>query len=124
MLITMNKKDKMIYWISTGLVTLVGVSAINYFINPIAIEGFATFGFPSYFRIELGVAKIIAAIVIITPKIPSRIKEWAYVGFGITFISAIITHATVEGYVKAIPPMVCFLMLGVSYFYFHKLQSK
>jgi hypothetical protein len=45
-------------------------------------------GFPSYFRVELTIAKILGGIVLLIPAIPGRVKEWVYVGFIITMISA------------------------------------
>jgi hypothetical protein len=53
---------------------------------------FKHLGFPDYFRVELAIAKLLGALVLIIPQIPVKIKEWAYAGFGITFISAAIAH--------------------------------
>lgn len=46
----------------------------------------AHLGFPDYFRIELGVAKIIGTILIWLPV--RLLKETAYIGFAIMFTSA------------------------------------
>src|ERR1700740_2322224 len=92
------KRDKIIYWIATSIAAFMGLMAGNmYFANPMVAEGFKHLGFPDYFRVELGVAKILGAIVLLTPMIPARIKEWAYAGFGIVYISAAIAHGVVEG---------------------------
>jgi hypothetical protein len=45
-------------------------------------------GFPRYFRIELTIAKVLGGIVLLIPSIPGRVKEWVYVGFIITMVSA------------------------------------
>ena len=49
-------------------------------------------GFPDYFRIELVTAKVVGAVLLLIPQVPSRIKEWIYAGFGIAMISALIAH--------------------------------
>lgn len=118
------KKNKTIYWISTSLAMLTGASsAFMYFTNPKFIEGYRHLGFPDYFRIELGIAKIIGLLIILIPKVPSRIKEWAYAGFTFTFISGIIAHGIVDGIGLAVFPMIPLIFLFVSYIYFLKLQN-
>ena len=119
------KQNKIIYWIPTVIVgAFMLLSGVMYFISPQALDGFKKIGFPDYFRVELGVAKIIGALVLLVPQIPDRIKEWAYVGFGITFISAIVAHlGSGDGWVKAGGPIVALLLLSVSYIYYHKLNE-
>ena len=63
----------------------------------LAKEGIRHLGYPDYFRIELVIFKVIGALVLILPMAPARLKEWAYAGFGITMISAFISHWTVDG---------------------------
>lgn len=118
------KKDKIIYWVSTVLAMLMGASsAFMYFTSPKFIEGYRHLGFPDYFRIELGIAKIIGLLVILIPAIPPRIKEWAYVGFGLTFASGIIAHYIVDGLPLALAPLPALIFLIVSYIYFHKTKN-
>lgn len=118
------KKNKTIYWISTILSMLTGAtSAFMYFTSPKFIEGYRHLGFPDYFRIELGILKIIGLFILLIPAIPARFKEWAYVGFAITFVSGILAHGTVDGPGLAIAPMIPLAFLIVSYIYFHKLQK-
>lgn len=49
-------------------------------------------GFPDYFRIELVIAKIIGATVLLLPGTPPRIRDWVYTGFLIAMVSALIAH--------------------------------
>jgi len=115
------KKNKIIYWTATILMLLSGAStAPMYFTNPMFIETFHHLGFPDYFRIELGIFKIIGANVLLLPMIQARFKEWAYVGFAIAFISAFITHVVVDRNAGAIFPILPLTFLVVSYIYFHK----
>ena len=120
------KKNKIIYWTTTGLISLMMLfSAYSYFQNPMVAEGFLKMGFPDFFRVELGIAKLIAALVLIVPQIPSRIKEWAYAGLGIVFVSAAIAHI-VNGDATAmvISPLVFLAILAVSNIYWHKQEQK
>jgi len=119
------KKNKIIYWITTGIIGLMMLfSASMYFTNLQATAGFAHFGFPDYFRIELGIAKIIGALVLLIPQIPTRVKEWAYAGFGIVFISASIAHYNSgDPMANVIGPMVFLVILVVSNIYLHKVKQ-
>ncbi len=118
------KKERIIYWTSTALVCLLGaLPAISYFTMPQAAEGFKHLGFPDFLRIELGTAKLVGMLVLLIPAIPNRFKEWAYVGFGITYISAFIAHLVVDGYTSTWGPALAFTLLSVTYVYFHKLQD-
>jgi len=118
----MNTKTiKIIYWISTSLISLMMIfSACSYFANPKVKQGFRHLGFPDYFRVELSIAKLLGAIVLIAP-IKGLIKEWAYAGFAVTFISAFIAH-TVSGdpVSNRIGPIVFLLVLVLSYFTYRK----
>lgn len=118
------KRDKIIYWVATTLIVLsVGFAGFAYFTDPAVKAGFKHLGFPDYFRAELGIAKIIAALVLAIPAVPAQIKEWAYTGVGITFISAVIAHISSgdpAGVVVA--PVVSFIILVVSYRYYHTLH--
>ncbi|MFM6976130.1 MAG: DoxX family protein [Sphingobacteriaceae bacterium] len=118
------KKEKIIYWTTTLLVCLLGAApAITYFTMPQAVEGFKHVGFPDYFRIELGVGKLVGMLILLIPAVSARVKEWAYVGFGITYISAFIAHLAVDGIANTWGPVLAFTLLLASYIYFHKLQA-
>ena len=98
------KKNKIIYWTSTSLAMLTGAFAGLLYLtgNPSITAAFTHLGFPDYFRIELGIAKIIGMIILLVPSVPAKIKEWAYAGFGITFLSAIAAHIRIDGVNAAI----------------------
>ena len=119
------KKDKIIYWVSTGVIgAMMLFSGYSYFTNPQIVEGFKHMGFPDFFRVELGIAKIIGALVLLIPQIPTKIKEWAYAGFIITFVSASIAHINaVDPTPNAITPLVMLAVLLVSNFYLSKVTT-
>ena len=119
------KRNKIIYWVTTGIVgAMMLFSAYSYFTNPQVSEGFHHLGFPDYFRVELAFAKIFGALILLVPMVPARIKEWAYAGFGITFISAAIAHINSNDATSMIiTPIVVLVILIISNVYFHK-QNK
>jgi hypothetical protein len=118
------KRDKIFYWIATSLVALSGLMAgIMYFASPSIGKEFKHLGFPDYFRMELATAKILGSFAIILPMVSGRIKEWAYAGFAIAFISATTAHIAVEGVSAAISPFVSLLFLIISYVYYAKLNK-
>ncbi len=116
------KKNKIIYWATTGIVSLMMLfSAFFYFSSPEAEENFRQLGFPGFFRIELGVAKIIAAIILLLPQIPGVVKEWAYAGLGITFVSAAIAHVSNgDPAAMAATPLIVLAILIISNVYLKK----
>ncbi len=118
------KKDKIIYWAATGIIFLFDtvMPALTSH-TELAKQGIAHLGYPDYFRIQLTVFKIIGGLLLVLPFVPSRYKEWAYVGFGISFISAFIGHWAVDGFNdgQTLFPLVIFGILTISYVYYHKL---
>ncbi len=122
----MKNKVKLTYWISTGFISLMMLASTTmYFISSEVSETFAHLGFPDYFRLELGIAKYLGVVVLLVPAFPKNVKEWAYAGFGITFISAMIAHINVgDPMSKVMPPVFAFFLLTVSYLSYKKLVSE
>lgn len=88
------QSKKIIYWVSTSLFSAAMLfSGYNYLFAPGIENAFAGLGFTEdYFRIELAIAKILGALVLILPFVPKSLKYFAYAGFAINLISAIIAH--------------------------------
>ena len=120
------KTNKIIYWTSTGLMSAMMLMAgIMYFVSAEVKQEFAHSGFPDFFREELGAAKIIAALALILPMIPARIKEWAYAGLGIVLISAIYTHVSLgDSADKLGGPIFACILLFASYITRMRMQEK
>jgi uncharacterized membrane protein YphA (DoxX/SURF4 family) len=114
---------RIIYWSATTIVSLMMLmSAFMYFTSPEIKAGFTLMGFHDWFREELAIAKILGAIVLLAPVWP-RVKEWAYAGFGITFISAFLAHYNAGQGKEGIMPLVLLGILSVSYICYHRLHS-
>lgn len=83
------------YWIVTSLFALqMGFTAYAQLRLPQVAEAFTHLGFPAYFRVELSWLKLAGILVLLLPA-PDRLKEWAYAGFAITLLSALIAHFSV-----------------------------
>ena len=119
-----NKKNKIIYWISTGLVALFELSGAFFINSEMAKEGMRHLGLPEWFRWELSIGHIIGGILLVVP-VNKRIKEWVYVAFGIDFISATIAYLSIDGFgMNALSPVIMFGILVVSYIYYHKIKRQ
>lgn len=119
------KRDKIIYWVSTGLLALFILPGIFFLNSPMAIEGTKHIGMPYWFHVELGIGKFIGGLILILPMVPPRIKEWAYVAFGIDIISATIGHIAVDGFtLSSLEPLIFLLVLVASYVYYHKIKMQ
>jgi len=115
------KKNKIIYWICTGLVSaMMLMSGIMYLSKaPQVVEAIKTLGYPDYFRVILGIAKIAGVVALLIPGF-NTIKEWAYAGFTFVFIGAVWTHiATGTPFAGAV---IALLLLAGSYWFRHKLN--
>src|SRR6267143_2621285 len=131
---TLTNRERLIYRTATGLVLAVMVfSIINFVFNdhfpfPNGPEGaFVHLGFPTYFKVELTVAKILGVLALVIPAVPFKVKEFAYFGFAITLVSASIAHFG-RGDARlsvlfVIDPLVFLCLLAVSYVYFEKSHS-
>lgn len=117
------KTTKIIYWITTSIICLFASSAI--FMNSkMAIEGTTHLGIPRWLGLEISIGQLIGLVLLIVPAIPARVKEWAYVGFGIMYISAGVAHIAMgDPLNNTIMAIVFFGLLLVSYTSFHKLQK-
>lgn len=119
------KTTKIVYWTSTIIIFLFDtvMPALTSHL-PLAVESIKHLGYPDYFRIQLTVFKVIGGLLLITPKVPGRFKEWAYVGFAINFISASIAHLMVDGLgFFMIMPLIILGILVLSYVSYHKLND-
>jgi uncharacterized membrane protein YphA (DoxX/SURF4 family) len=118
------KRNKIIFWITTGIISAMMLfSAFNYITNDEMKNAFVHLGFPSYFRVELAIAKILGAIALLLP-IPARLKEISYVGFAITFVSAFVAHlSSGDPFSYAIMPLFFLGLLVVSYIFYYKTNN-
>ncbi|MDB5009953.1 MAG: DoxX-like family protein [Mucilaginibacter sp.] len=118
------KKIKITYWITTVIIALMMTySAYAYLTQATVYQAFHHLGYPDYFRVELAIGKFIGAVLLLLP-LAGRVKEWAYAGFTITFISAFIAHTASGDPVAArIMPVIFLVILAVSYLSWHSYSK-
>ncbi|SOD11532.1 DoxX family protein [Pedobacter xixiisoli] len=120
-----KKSIKVAYWVSTGLLALFILPGVFFMDSPEAKQGTEHLDIPQWLAIEIGIGHFIGGLIIVLPFIGKRLKEWAYVGCGIKYISAIIGHLAVDGLVPmSFSPLVVFTLLLISYITYHHLQKK
>ena len=89
------KAATVLYWTVTGLFCLqMAFTAYAQLRLPEVAAAFTHLGFPSWFRIELSWAKFLGVAALLAP-VPPRVKEWAYAGFAINLVSAVLAHLAV-----------------------------
>lgn len=115
------KTTKITYWVSTSIIAgMIILSAYNYMTREEVKVICRHLGFPDYFRIEVAVAKFLGALALLAP-ISGRIKEWAYFGFVIIFISAPIAHiASADPLSQSFGALGYLAVLAISYVSWHK----
>jgi hypothetical protein len=113
------------FWIFTALFCLEMSFTAYYELLPQGAEAFARLGFPAgYFRMELSWAKVAGVVALLVPIIPARLKEWAYAGFAINLVSALITHLSLgQGPQSWGPSAITSVLWGLSYFFWRRLQA-
>lgn len=121
-----TKTNKIVFWASTIFIVLMeGVMPAFTSQTELAKEGIRHLGYPEYFGNALVVFKVLGALVLIIPKVPKRVKEWAYAGFAFDFIFASISHIAIDGIgFEAFLPLIIFGILIASYLSYHKLAEK
>src|SRR4051812_6238659 len=121
------KRTKILYWVFTGLLSAFMIfSAIpDMMVTKEAVDLISGhLGYPKYLIAFLGVAKLLAAIVIIIPGFP-RLKEWAYAGIVFDLAGATFSSIAMKdpfwgpqgGWAFMVLP---FIVVGLSYYYYHK----
>jgi hypothetical protein len=120
------KTTKIIYWTTTILIFLFdGLLPALTSNTELAKQGISHLGYPDYFRVMLTFFKVIGALALVLPMVKGRYKEWAYAGFGFNFISAATSHWAVDGFDgQVIFPLVAFIILAISYVFYHKMNEK
>jgi len=112
----MKQRRNLGYWFCTGLVVLVmGISGSLALLHGAPfMKALLHLGYPSYFSNLLGIGKLVGIVVLLSPGLP-RLKEWAYVAFGITVLSACYSHYSSGDGWMALEPLLTFVALGFSY---------
>ncbi|HEV2017199.1 MAG TPA: DoxX family protein [Gemmatimonadaceae bacterium] len=107
---------KIAYWGSTAIAAAALLMSVTYLSgSEQVVSGFAKAGYPQHLRIVLGIAKPVAAIVLLLPGF-ALLKEWAYAGVTFALVMAFISaYSSGEGVKVWIMPLVLLVLVAVSY---------
>ena len=116
------KKNKIIYYIATGLLTLLLLfSAGMYFFNHEEVKTmFIAFGYPTYIIYPYAVAKLLALVAIWNPNF-KILKEWAYAGLFFAFILAFFAHVMISDG-EQMGAVIALVLLITSYIFNKKIN--
>jgi hypothetical protein len=66
----------------------------------------------------------VGVALLLLPMVPARLKEWAYAGFAINLVSAIIAHLSISDRALAfVPSTLTSVLWAASYFFSRRLQG-
>ena len=119
------KTTKNIYWITTLLFALMmfmdGIGGVTQ--QEAGQEVMIHLGYPLYFLIIAGIAKLLGVVAIVQTKF-KVIKEWAYAGFAFNFIGAFASRAFLhDGIFETIFPLIILGILFVPYSFWKKYET-
>lgn len=113
----MTKRNKIIYWIATGWLSLgmVSTAIVQLMHAPEEVTVIQNLGYPVYVLTILGVWKLLGVIAILMPGLPV-LKEWAYAGFIFAMSGAMISHfAAGEAFTTTLPALLLLVLALISW---------
>ena len=122
----MTKRNKIIYWATTGFLAFGMLS--QGFAQIFLTKGYVDMivvhlGYPSYFLYIIGVWKILGVIAILIPGF-RLVKEWAYAGFFFVMSGALFSHIAKGDPVIHLVPALFLLTLIVVSWHFRPADRK
>jgi hypothetical protein len=122
---TIPKRTTILFCVSTALFCLEMSFTAYYELLPQGGQAFTRLDFSGGdFRLELSLAKLLGAAVLLVPVIPARLREWAYAGFAINLVSSIIAHYSISDHPQAfIPSSLTSVLWVISYLSWRRLEG-
>jgi len=120
------KTTNVLFWIITILfgafMLFSGYTEIT--LQPEGVKLMQHLGYPNYFTVFLGWAKILGVIALLVPSNFPRLKEWAYAGFFFDLVGAAYSQIATDGFMpQQLFMLVFFIFLFLSYYLYHKKRS-
>ncbi len=118
------KRDKIIYYVATGLLTLLMFYSVSmyFFKHEDVSQMFTNFGYPTYIIYPYATAKLLGLFAIWNPNFKT-IKEWAYAGFFFAFILAFFAHYMISDG-EHIGAVIALVLLMVSYIFYKRINRQ
>lgn len=121
-----EKNSKIRYLYSALLIILAIFFALSGFLevtkNHLTYLKTLQMGYPPYFIVTLGIAKILGAIVLLIPSL-NRLKEWVFAGLVFDVIFAFISGLAINNYTDCVKAVVAFCFILITYFLFKKVSE-
>ena len=124
----MNRRNKIIYWVSTlwlalGMLSTGAVQLFKGRTGAGGLDSITHLGYPVYLLTMLGIWKILGVVAILIPRFP-LLKEWAYAGLFFAMTGAIFSHIAVGNPALEIFPALLLLILTVVSWYSRPADRK
>ena len=118
------KKEKIIYWVGVVLLSLLFFTSGFFEItrNPIVWDKTISLGYPPYFIVLLGIAKISGVIVLLIPNKLNWLKEWVFVGLIYDVVFAFASNYAKASLSDCVPAAIAFLLIVATYILFRKVN--
>lgn len=117
------KRDKIIFYIATGLLTAVMLFSVSmYFLKHEDISAaFTSFGYPTYIIYPYAIVKLLGLVAVWGPNF-KILKEWAYAGYFYAFVLAFFAHVMI-GDGQQVTAIVALVALVVSYIFNKRINK-
>ena len=120
------KTTRILYWVFTLLLALMlfadGIGGVTK--QQAGQDVLRHLGYPMYLLIIAGIAKLLAVVALVQPRYRT-IKEWAFAGIAITFISAFASRAFVrDSGFELIFPLIMLAFMFVPYWLWKRLGGQ
>lgn len=120
-----SKKINKLYW---TLLVLLGIfflisGYLEISKNPVTYLKTLKMGYPPYFILALGIAKLMGVAALLQPWF-KRLQEWAFAGFAFDVIFAFISGLAIASYGDCIKSAFVFGFVIVTYMLFLKKENE
>ena len=121
----MKKRNKIIYWVSTGWLALgmTSTGIVQLIRTKEEVGNFTQLGYPLYLLTIMGICKLLGVIAVLIPRWP-LLKEWAYAGFFFAMAGAVSSHIMGGDAAKEIFGPALLLVLTAVSWYFRPADRK
>ncbi|UII80573.1 DoxX family protein [Flagellimonas sp. CMM7] len=110
------KKEYTTYYVFLGMFSLMILASLykHLFTYDVMVQEYAQLGYPEHLIKPLAIAQCIGLFLLFYNK-SKRLLEWAYAGFILNLVFAIIAHY-VSKYGNGAPAVICLALLFSTYF--------
>ncbi len=121
----MTKRNKIIYWVSTGWLALgmLSTGIVQLVKADAEVDNMTQLGYPVYVLTLLGVWKLLGVTAVLVPKFP-LLKEWAYAGFFFAMSGATFSRLAAGDSFGEILPSLLLLVLTVVSWHFRPADRR